>query len=312
MHKHCFIQMQITDTTSVVLLLMLLLLLLLTATTSRGGVANGTHGLVTGGEGELAIDIHHHEQQQQQHRTVTSLETVVDRILAKGPPQSSLGNPGPLGLAGFAATTFMLSCYNAGLLNASTQVVVLPMALWYGGAAQLMAGLFEYVAGNSFGATAFCSYGAFWLSFATLLEFGVYQLPATITAYDAGQAIGLYLFAWTVFTFYMMIASFRMSYALVAVFFPLTITFILLTSGQFAVAGGAYAVMATKAGGWMGIFTAFAAWYASAATTINGTFGAQIFPIGVIGPLTASSPELAKYPAYITRQVTASQLAKSV
>lgn len=106
---------------------------------------------------------------QQQHQETRRLEGIVDRIVRRrGPPTSSLGNPGPVGLAAFAATTFMLSCWNAGLLVSTTENVVLPMALWYGGIAQLLAGMWEFAANNTFGATAFTSYGAFWLSFATL------------------------------------------------------------------------------------------------------------------------------------------------
>jgi len=189
------------------------------------------------------------------------------------PPPSGLGNPGPLGLGGFALTTFILSCFNAGvLIDEKLEGVVLPLALFYGGLAQFVAGLFEFKIPNTFGATAFCSYGAFWMSFAGYVHFIVPTLPAD----SAHNATGLFLLCWTIFTLYMTVASFRVSWAVFAVFLPLEITFILLTAGAFA-----NYPHATWAGGWFGILTAFCAWYASAAVSINSTWGRTLLPIGV-------------------------------
>jgi succinate-acetate transporter protein len=164
---------------------------------------------------------------------------------------------GPLGLAAFAATTFMLSCYNADLLVSTTANIVLPMAFWYGGFAQAAAGLWEYATNNTFGATAFVSYGAFWLSFATVSEF--WAPTGYASTQDIESAVGIYLLAWTIFTAYMFIGSLRMSYSLIAVFGLLEITFALLTAGRFNLTPTA-ATNLIKAGGWFGIFTAFAAW----------------------------------------------------
>jgi succinate-acetate transporter protein len=205
------------------------------------------------------------------------LELLVDKIMNRGPPKSSLGNPGPLGLAAFAMTTFMLSCWNTGLLNVGTIKIVLPVALWYGGIAQLLAGMWEFVSNNTFGAVAFTSYGAFWLSFATIEEFWT---PTNASVTDVNIALGIYLLSWTIFTFYMMIGSFRMSLSLVFVFLLLELTFILLTVGAWSGVRGI-----TAAGGWIGIVTAVTAWYASMAVVINQTYGTQLLPVGVIGPM---------------------------
>src|SRR6476469_7950616 len=115
----------------------------------------------------------------------------------------SPADPGPLGLAGFAMTTFVLSMFNADLLSKGGEPVVLGLAVAYGGLAQLLAGMWEFRTGNTFGAVAFTSYGAFWLSFFVLVQFLVKDIPAA----DAGNAIGLYLIAWGIFTAYMFIAS---------------------------------------------------------------------------------------------------------
>jgi len=226
----------------------------------------------------MAHTVEFNEDKTQRIVTLTLQE--YNQIL-NPPPKSGLGNPGPLGLAGFALTTFCLSVFNTGILvHPSLEGVVLPLALFYGGIAQFIAGLFEYKVNNTFGATAFCSYGAFWCSFAGY----VYLIAPTLDADIANQATGLFLFAWMVFTIYMTIGAYRVSWAVFAVFLPLSITFILLTAGAFA-----NNEMASHAGGWFGIFTAGFAWYASAAVIINSTWGRPICPIGVYCPPTAAT-----------------------
>src|SRR3954466_4441204 len=116
-------------------------------------------------------------------------------------------DPGPLGLAAFALTTFVLSMFNADLVGAGGKPVVLGVALAYGGLAQLLAGVWEFRTGNTFGAGAFTPFGAFWLSFWALNQFYAKDIPAG----DLGHAVGLYLIAWGVFTTYMLVASFRVS-----------------------------------------------------------------------------------------------------
>src|SRR5690242_7593171 len=114
-------------------------------------------------------------------------------------------DPGPLGLAGFALTTFVLSMFNAGLVSKAGEPVVLGLALAYGGIAQFAAGMWEFRTGNTFGAVAFSSYGAFWISFWALVTFFAKSIPAA----HAGDAVGLYLWAWGIFTTYMFVASDR-------------------------------------------------------------------------------------------------------
>ena len=206
-----------------------------------------------------------------------SAATRSDRRFAKepamettAPPAPAIADPAPLGLAAFALTTFVLSFFNAGLVSSTGEPVVLGLALAYGGLAQLLAGMWEFRNNNTFGATAFTSFGAFWLSFWALNQFFASKIPGS----EVGDAVGLYLIAWGIFTAYMWIASFRTTAAVNLVFFLLTITFIVLGIGQ---AGGTENVI--KAGGWIGIATAIAAWYASFAGVTNSTFGRTVLPV---------------------------------
>jgi uncharacterized protein len=180
-------------------------------------------------------------------------------------------DPGPLGLAGFAMTTFVLSMFNADLVNKAGEPVVLGLALAYGGVAQLLAGMWEFRTGNTFGAVAFTSFGAFWISYWALVTFFVDSIPEA----NAGAAIGLFLWAWAIFTTYMFVASLRTTVAVAVVFFLLAITFILLGAGN---SGDHTNVI--KWGGYVGLATAVAAWYASFAAVVNSTFGRVIAPVG--------------------------------
>src|ERR1700755_101660 len=179
-------------------------------------------------------------------------------------------DPGPLGLAGFALTTFVLSMFNSGLVSKAGEPVVLGLALAYGGIAQFAAGMWEFRTGNTFGAVAFSSFGAFWLSFWAFVQFFEKSAPAA----DAGHAVGLFLIAWGIFTAYMFIASLRTTAAVATVFFLLAITFFVLGIGN----AGAHPNI-IKAGGWSGLATAVAAWYASFAAVTNSTFGRIILPV---------------------------------
>jgi succinate-acetate transporter protein len=178
-------------------------------------------------------------------------------------------DPGPLGLAGFAMTTFVLSMFNSNLVNAKGLPVVLGLALAYGGIVQLIAGVWEFRTGNTFGAVAFCSYGAFWLSFWALNVFYAKDVEG-----NAGHAVGVYLWAWAIFTAYMTVAALRVSGAVLLVFALLTATFILLAVG----AVGDHANV-THWGGYLGLATAAAAWYASFAAVTNSTFGRTVLPV---------------------------------
>jgi succinate-acetate transporter protein len=194
-------------------------------------------------------------------------------VVEQAPASSEavIADPAPLGLAAFALTTFVLSTFNAGLLPKTVEAVVLPIALFYGGFAQLLAGMWEFKKGNTFGALAFTSYGAFWLSFAALVKFVAADLPKA----DAEKGIGVFLLAWTIFTLYMTLAALRTSPVLIVVFVTLSITFVLLTLGAFA---GSSTL--SQLGGWFGLLTAFEAWYASAAGVTAATFKRSILPTG--------------------------------
>ena len=181
-------------------------------------------------------------------------------------------NPAPLGLAGFAMTTFVLSVINANWVSGLDQPVVLGLALAYGGIAQLLAGMWEFRVGNTFGAVAFTSYGAFWISFWLLVTFNVAGLVSGHA--NIGHALGLYLWAWAIFTAYMTVAALRVSGAVLLVFVLLTITFILLAIGNTG--GNASTV---HWGGYIGVATAIAAWYTSFAHVINSTFGKTVAPV---------------------------------
>ena len=183
---------------------------------------------------------------------------------------ASIADPAPLGLAGFALTTFVLSMFNAGLVDKKGLPIVFGLALAYGGVAQLLAGLWEFRKGNTFGATAFSSYGAFWLSYWAFVTFFAKDVPAA----NAGSAVGLYLIGWGIFTTYMWIASFRTTAAINLVFLLLAITYFLLGIGE---ATGNTGV--GKLGGWVGLATAVAAWYASFAAVANFTFGRELVPV---------------------------------
>jgi hypothetical protein len=183
-------------------------------------------------------------------------------------------DPGPLGLAGFAMTTFVLSMFNAGLVSKAGEPVVLGLALAYGGIAQLVAGIWEFRTGNTFGAVAFCSYGAFWISFWALVTFFAGNIPAE----HVEAALALYLISWGIFTAYMFVASLRTTAAIAVVFLLLAITFFLLGIGNANESEGLIEV-----GGWAGILTAAAAWYASFAAVINSTFGRTVLPVMPLG-----------------------------
>jgi uncharacterized protein len=170
-------------------------------------------------------------------------------------------DPGPLGLAGFAGTTFVLSLINSNLVSAKGIGAVLGLALAYGGIAQLLAGMWEFRTGNTFGAVAFTSYGAFWISFFVLIRL----TPASLVT---PHALSAYLWMWGIFTTYMFFASLRTTGAIALVFLLLAATFILLAIGDMGTGHSSI----THIGGYVGIATAIAAWYASFAAVINSTF----------------------------------------
>jgi succinate-acetate transporter protein len=196
--------------------------------------------------------------------------------IAPAPERAAVGwtpaNPGPLGLAAFAATTFILSMLNTNLVDEAGGIGgVLAVALAYGGIAQLLAGMWEFRTGNTFGAVAFSSYGAFWISVFVLVQ---------IAPPVSHSGFALYLYAWTIFTTLMLVASLRTNGVLVAVFSLLTITFLLLAIGNASLQGTLSHTNGTiKLGGWFGLATAAGAWYGALAGVANSTFGRDLLPV---------------------------------
>src|SRR6266705_1600997 len=140
------------------------------------------------------------------------------------PAAASIADPAPLGLAAFALTTFVLSMFNAGLVDNKGEPIVLGLALAYGGGAQLLAGMWEFRAGNTFGATAFTSYGAFWLAVAISVQ------QVFIPSH---AAFAWFLLGWAIFTGLMFLGTLRSNVALIGVFGLLFITFLLLAINEF-------------------------------------------------------------------------------
>ena len=189
-------------------------------------------------------------------------------------PETTIGDPAPLGLAGFGITTLLLSLINAQVLPISLTVLVLSLALPFGGLCQLLAGMWAFKRGNTFAGTAFSAYGAFWIAF---YLFAVVFVPIAITqkatVTDIDHFKGWFLFAWGVFTLYMFVASLAGARAVQLVFLLLTVTFFLLAIGAWAESDGIGQV-----GGVVGILTAAAAIYASFADVTNANFKRKVLP----------------------------------
>ncbi|KAI0364895.1 FUN34 transmembrane protein [Pilatotrama ljubarskyi] len=200
--------------------------------------------------------------------------------LGQSPYYRRLGDPGPLGLYGFAATTFILSMYNVQARGILTPNVVVGMALFVGGLAQFVAGMWEFATANTFAATAFTMYGGFWMSFATIFLPGSGITAAYTSESELNSALGIYLFTWMIVTFLLFIATLRRNMGLVVLFFFLTITFALLGAGKFSTA---HAVTLDKAGGGFGIITAMIAFYVGTAEMLNDRRNSWfVLPLGQI------------------------------
>jgi succinate-acetate transporter protein len=203
--------------------------------------------------------------------------TPVDRPAVQITESTPAADPAPLGLAAFALTTFLLSGHNASWIP---DLVWVGAAVFYGGLVQVFAGMWEFRNRNVFGATAFSTYGAFWMSlgiFILLAE--TTKFLAAFTGGDTTNAVAWFLFGFAIFTTYMLIGSARVNTAVFLVFFALWITFILLVIGFFNLShGGGEGWLHT--GGWAGIITAALAWYASAAGVLNGQAGRTVLPVG--------------------------------
>lgn len=190
-------------------------------------------------------------------------------------PAADIADPAPLGLASFALTTFLLSAHNAGW---APDVIWVGCALFYGGIAQLLAGMWEFRKNNTFGATAFSTYGAFWLSLGIFVVFSLTGIvPAAVpTLYS----LGWFIAAFFIFNSYMVVCALLVSKAVFMVFLTLEVTLACLFIGFFSNEPAGNHVSWTTAGGYWGIFTACAAWYASFAGTFNATAKRRVIPVG--------------------------------
>lgn len=200
------------------------------------------------------------------------MSTTEDAPATVAQATSGIADPAPLGLAAFALTTFLLSAVNAGWAKTSTGSDWLGYAFAYGGFVQLLAGMWEFRNRNVFGATAFSSYGGFWIG---LGLWALLVAPHAANATAVNKDLGWILLAFAIFNTYMLICATQVNVAVFAVFLTLELTEIFLFIGGFA---GSTSL--TKVGGYLGVLTALCAWYTSAAGVINGMKGAVIAPVG--------------------------------
>jgi succinate-acetate transporter protein len=182
---------------------------------------------------------------------------------------AKLANPGPLGLFGFGLTTIVLSAINAGLLPHEAVAVVVPLAFAYGGVAQLIAGVFEFRSGNTFGMVAFTSFGLFWWWFALLQ----WTLGAGWLKPPPASGVATVLLCWGIFTFLLWIVTFRLSKAVFSIFLLLWITFFLLAAGDFGYG-------TSKLGGYLGLLTGIDAMLVAFIEVLNSTANRTVIPLG--------------------------------
>ncbi|RSH82504.1 uncharacterized protein EHS24_007484 [Apiotrichum porosum] len=192
------------------------------------------------------------------------------------PPPRKLANPSPLGLFSFASTTLLLSFINAQTRKLTDPNMVVGMAFAVGGLAQVLAGMCEFVVGNTFGYTAFCSYGGFWISLGLIF----WPSSGILAAYEddahaLNSALGLYMMVWFIFTFILIIPSARHTAGLLSVISVLAVTFLVLGIGHLTQTTGII-----KVGGYLGCITAFLAYYTGA----QGLFATEGVPFSLPNP----------------------------
>ena len=209
----------------------------------------------------------------------TKLATIAPMAPAAAAPElpakiviaDTSANPAPLGLLCFALTTILLSAHNAGLIALDAAIVA--MAVFYGGAAQIIAGIFEWRKNNTFASTAFISYGSFWLTIAGIIVFPKLGLADKAS----GTTMAVFLGLWGLISFILFIGTLRLNRALQVVFFLLTVAFALLAMGDLT--GN---VLLTRIGGWEGILLGFAAMYTGLAQVLNEVYGRVVWPLGPV------------------------------
>ena len=218
----------------------------------------------------------------------------VDRPVATVVEAVPAADPAPLGLAAFALTTFLLSGHNASFIP---DAIWIGPALFYGGLTQLLAGMWEFRNRNVFGATAFSTYGGFWLGLGSVVVLA--DVSKTFAASLAGanltNALAWFLIAFAIFNTYMLLHSMRVSVAVFLVFLTLEITEIVLAIGFFNISHGGTDWW-LHAGGWCGVVTAAVAWYTSSAGVVNGMASGVVFPVGAapIGRVGSPMPRRAE------------------
>jgi succinate-acetate transporter protein len=199
------------------------------------------------------------------------------RVVVESTP---VADPAPLGLGAFALTTFMLSGHNASFIP---DLICVGVALFYGGLTQLLAGMWEFRNRNVFGATAFSTYGGFWMSFGIFVVLAEVSksFGSALTGANLPNAAAWFLIAFAIFNTYMLLWSTQVNVGVFLVFLTLEATEIILAIGSFDAAHhnnpNNYW---THLGGWVGIATAAVAWYVSAAGVINGMKGRSVVPVG--------------------------------
>jgi uncharacterized protein len=201
-----------------------------------------------------------------------------DRTTAVAPAAtvSPVADPAPLGLAAFALTTFLLSAFNAGWMTKASGLAWWSYALGYGGLVQLLAGMWEFRNRNVFGATAFGTYGGFWIGlffYVQLVGAKLLAHPATASLFN--HDVAWILLAFAIFNTYMMLWALAVNWAVFAVFLTLELTEIILFAANFATSSSWI-----KVGGYVGVLTALVAWYTSAAGVFNGMRGRAVLPVG--------------------------------
>lgn len=192
-----------------------------------------------------------------------------------------VANAAPLGLSAFALTTFVLSCSNAGIFFTRVGVgasVVVGLALFYGGLVQLIAGVQEFRANNTFGATAFCSYGGFWMSLGIVLLPPTGLTAALIREATLSQALAVFMLGWAIFTLIMFICALRSNLALIATLGALFLTYLVLFIGYLVTATGGFGLTWIRIGGWLGIITALIAWYTAMAGVLASSHSPFTLP----------------------------------
>jgi succinate-acetate transporter protein len=202
-------------------------------------------------------------------------------------PLSGIADPAPLGLAAFALTTFLLSAANANWMSHATGAAFLGYAFAYGGLIQLLAGMWEFRNRNVFGATAFSSYGGFWIGLALWVK--LVKLPALAAAKPATLAatvaalnhdVGWILLAFFIFNTYMLVMATQLNLAVFGVFLTLGATEIVLAIGQFNAGSAVLPTGTIKVGGYIGLVTALVAWYTSMAGVAGGMGRRLKLPVG--------------------------------